>query len=285
MEDIRYSELLFLRAIASRTLEWVSGVDPSQAERLGLDSQIYIEMVIALLEDLYIQFDDHQDQLLVLRLRREAGERVKRPFIADHDWDDARSALHRMLRTARTQRVRVTFRGLRRIDELQALLRYDRILDDFGVLLSMRYFNADLDHALQRSNDLAVSVLYADMDDFGPINKRFGQAAGDVVMRKYLETIRACVGDLGTAFRGVGDEVAVLVLGQGHERVVDMAETVRSRVAGLECIHKEIALPRVTASIGVASTPPEERTRNLVDAAEERKRRAKESGKNQVNAG
>ncbi|HEY1718992.1 MAG TPA: diguanylate cyclase [Verrucomicrobiae bacterium] len=94
----------------------------------------------------------------------------------------------------------------------------------------IRYF----EDALQRASDISVSVLYADMDHFKPINTKFGQSAGDVVMKAYLEVVRDCLGLFGTAYRGVGDEVAALVIGQGHKRAVELAETIRK---GIESLH------------------------------------------------
>jgi diguanylate cyclase (GGDEF)-like protein len=153
----------------------------------------------------------------------------------------------------------ITYRGLRRIEELRDLLRRDRILEDFGILLSLRYFRRDADDALRRGADVAVSVIYADMDNFGIINKKFGQAAGDVVMRAYLEVVKQSIEPFGTGYRGVGDETATLIVGQGHERACGLAEKIRQGV--------------------------ESRTMDIETVAEDRKRRAKESGKNRVVAG
>jgi PleD family two-component response regulator len=44
-------------------------------------------------------------------------------------------------------------------------------------------------------------------------------------------------------------------------------------------------LPKVTASIGVATTPPEDRKLEIETLAESRKRQAKEMGRNRVVAG
>jgi diguanylate cyclase (GGDEF)-like protein len=123
------------------------------------------------------------------------------------------------------------------------------------------------------------------MDHFKPINTKFGQSAGDVVMKAYLEVVRDRIGLIGTAYRGVGDEVAALVIGQGHQRAVELAETIRKGVESLRLEYKGIALPQVTASIGVATTPPEERKLEIETIAESRKRQAKETGRNCVVSG
>ena len=42
---------------------------------------------------------------------------------------------------------------------------------------------------MQRPDKAAVSVMCADMDGFKAVNDRFGHAAGDVVMKAYLESV------------------------------------------------------------------------------------------------
>jgi len=231
-----------------------------------------------------VKFDRDELQLLVGRLRGEVFLK-DRPYatMAEHEWNNPRTALFNLFLGTQLQRLSITYRGLRRIEELRDLLKRDRILEDFGVLLSIRYFRRDLEEALQRPSDIAVSVLYLDMDDFGKINKQFGQAAGDVVMKAYLETVQETLGNFGTGYRGVGDEVVGLIVGQGHEQAMAIGETIKQRVAALQCQDKEKRpLPPVTVSVGVATTPPESRAMEIETLAESRKRKAKENGKNRV---
>ena len=101
-------------------------------------------------------------------------------------------------------------------------------------------------------------------------------------MKAYLEVVRDCIGQLGYAYRGVGDEVTALVIGQGHESSVEIANRIKNGVGALRCDYKGTELPKVTASIGVATTPPEDRAMEIEAAAEDRKRKAKEKGKNRV---
>jgi diguanylate cyclase (GGDEF)-like protein len=101
-------------------------------------------------------------------------------------------------------------------------------------------------------------------------------------MKAYLEAMRDSIGLFGSGYRGRGDEAIAVIVGQGHDQAVEFAETIGKRVAALRCEHKGHALPGVTASIGVASAPPEPRTMDLENLADARKRRAKEGGKNRV---
>ncbi len=267
----------------NRSFEYFNCNDEKQTKIVGLGQMLYVDMAITLLEDFYVRFNTDEPQLFVARLRSEISQNHgPPPNYPPHYWLDPRTGLRNILMSQSLQGVSITYRGLRRIEELRDLLRHERILEDFGILLSIRYFRRDFQDALQRTSDVAVSVLYADMDNFGKINKQFGQAAGDVVMKAYLEVVRDKIGLLGEAYRGVGDEVAAIVVGQGYQRVIELGETIRKGVESLRCEYKGIALPKVTASIGIATTPPEERKLEIEILAESRKRQAKEKGKNCV---
>jgi len=282
-DDIRYSEFLFLQALEKPAFDCFNPNDIKQTNAVGLNPNLYREMAITLLEDSYVRFSDDRLQKLVRRLRGEISTNLRgSPDTPQHQWDDPRAALDYILICGSLQTLHITFRGRRRIEELREELKRDRILEDFGVLLSVRYFRRDVQDALQRATDIPVSVLYLDMDDFGKINKESGQTAGDVVMKSYLEVVRESVGDFGTAYRGVGDEVVILIVGQGHERAIEFGEKIRASVAAMECQYKDKKLPSVTVSMGIASTPPESRTMDIETVADQRKLQAKSAGKNKV---
>jgi len=242
---------------------------------------MFIEMVLTMIEEGYVRIEDQNAQLLVGKLRGEVSMRFV-PSMIQSQWDNPREALANLFLQNSLQRLRLTYRGLRRIDELREALARDRIMEPFGVLLSMQYFRRDLQDALKLSDDIAVSVLYADMDHFKNVNTKFGQSAGDVVMEAYLKVVRDQVGLFGTGYRGVGDEVTVVINGQGHDRGVEFAEKIRMNVEALGCKYQGHALPKVTASIGVATTPPAARNMELETLAEARKRLAKDEGRNRV---
>jgi diguanylate cyclase (GGDEF)-like protein len=288
IDDVRYSELPFLKALEMRlsAFEYFRPTDERQTKHVCLDSNMYVEMAAALIEDLYVRFDNDTTQLIVSKLRGELSPSHGIPnTINEYDWSNPRRAFPYILTGQFAQRLHITYRGRRRIQELPELLKRDRILDPSGVLLSIQYFRADLQEAIARAADVAASVLYLDMDDFGPINKKCGQVAGDVVIKAYLEVVRDTVGLLGTGYRGSGDEVVALILGQSHQRACELAEEIRKGVEALHCEHKGQKLPKVTVSIGVATAPPDARTMDLEGLADFRKFLAKDNGKNRAVSG
>lgn len=286
MDDVRYSELRFLQMLASGSsdLQLFYDQNGERSRAIGLNPNMYVDMAATLIEELQVQFHDQEPQWIVGRLRGEISPNSNlRGHFPPHNWDNPREALYGFLRGHKgVQSLRITYRGLRRIEELRDLLRNDRILEHFGILLDLRYLRRDLEDALQRASDVTVSLLYADMDDFKPINTESCHAAGDVVMKAYLEVVRDSLGSFGTGYRGKGDEVVGLAIGQGHKRAVEIAETIRKRVEAMQCEYKGKLLRKVTASIGVATTPPESRSLDIEMVAENRNRQAKERGKNRV---
>lgn len=283
MDDIRYSEFLFLRGVAANEIQ-MCNYDSLRTHNLGVSSSVIsFEMALAALEDLHIQIDNSILRYLVFRLRGELPERCdKAAHFPIGQWLNPREGLETGLRGDTSHRIRITYRGLQRIEDLRDLLKRDRILERFGVLLDIRYFRQDLEDALKRSADTAVSVLYGDMDNFKRINDQFGHDAGDVVMKSYLECVRDGLGQFGTGYRGVGDETVGLIVGQDAARAQQICEDIRKRVEVLKCEHKGQKLPPVSASIGLATTPPADRSMELESLADQRQQKAKQSGKNKV---
>ena len=72
-DDIRYSELRFLESLSSGTGSGFNHQDQKWLEVLDLSQRLFIEMVVALIEDLYVKLDEQDSDLLVSRLRREVG--------------------------------------------------------------------------------------------------------------------------------------------------------------------------------------------------------------------
>jgi len=284
-DTISYSEYLFLNALERRDQKFDYIFINSQEQQgiLGLHQLIYMQMVITLAEDGYIEFEQQNIQLLVGRLRGEIPFDSRRPSdVPDSGWANPRDCLQNRLIGANAFRLFLTYRGMRRIEELRERLKQDRILEPFGVLLDMRYFVRDLEEALQRSADTPISVMRLDLDGFKKINDDSGHAAGDIVMKSYLQAVRDSVGSLGSAYRGRGDEVAVLMIGLEHQQMVKLAEKVRISIQDCQCKFNEIYLPKVTASIGVATSPPEKRTADIETIADSRQNRAKKDGKNRI---
>jgi diguanylate cyclase (GGDEF)-like protein len=164
-----------------------------------------------------------------------------------------------------------------RLDELSHQAFHDSLTE----LPNRALFADRLGLALARTNrrKAAVAVLFLDLDDFKPINDRFGHDAGDRLLKAVAERVRTCVRPEDTVARLGGDEFTVLL-----EDIVD----VRYAMGVAERIEDALREPfpidghgaTVTASIGIAvstgrEATPEDLIRNSDQAMYQAKRRGR----------
>src|SRR5882724_8170161 len=91
-DDIRYSELRFLQSLPSGTSEIFNHHDPKNWETLGLNPTIFIELVLTMIEEMYVAIDNQAAQWLVGKLR---GENTMPPpsSMGKYQWDNPRETL------------------------------------------------------------------------------------------------------------------------------------------------------------------------------------------------
>ncbi len=108
-----------------------------------------------------------------------------------------------------------------------------------------------LRHAAQRGAIAAVMLL--DLDRFKGINDTLGHAAGDEVLRRVAERLRAVVRDGGTVARLGGDEFAIVLTAADVDEVRAFARAIVNALrAPIEFEGQPID---VAASIGIALYP------------------------------
>jgi diguanylate cyclase (GGDEF)-like protein len=136
--------------------------------------------------------------------------------------------------------------------------------------------------ARARRDGSAVAVVFADLDDFKPVNDTHGHATGDEMLRQVGARLRLAVRETDLVARQGGDEFLVLIadLPPGVE-MVDASATVSSIV---ERIHDVVAQPFpmrvgelvITVSLGCAIFPRDaETTEALLRIADEEMYRRK----------
>lgn len=125
-------------------------------------------------------------------------------------------------------------------DELTGLPTRSLLLD--------RLNQAMIQAARQRKQ---VALLLLDLDGFKDINKRFGKAAGDKLLRQVAQRLTACIRSTDTACRYEGDEFVIMLPEiDAGESAAEMAEKIRARLATPYVVDEK--LMTVTASTGMA---------------------------------
>lgn len=129
------------------------------------------------------------------------------------------------------------------------------------------------------------SLIMLDLDNFGAVNKTYGQLAGDLVLKATADRMRSVLNNKELAFRRGGEEFVVLLEKDNREALL-LAERIRRTLAATPVVVKtakgEFPI-EVRASFGIACTftdslPPSK----LEELADTRMREAKAAGKNRL---
>jgi diguanylate cyclase (GGDEF)-like protein len=122
-----------------------------------------------------------------------------------------------------------------------------------------------------------VSLLLVDLDNFKPVNDTYGHAAGDRVLKEFVNEVLQELRSIDSLCRMGGDEFAVLMPETDLPGALIVANRLRIRV---ECSHE--LLSGVTLSIGVATLQRDDTLKSLVTRADTALYAAKERGRNRV---
>lgn len=177
--------------------------------------------------------------------------------------------------------------GRRELDDINEMLQKKNeelerlsITDGLTGLVNHRFLVQRLNEEGIRANRYhhEFSVLMADVDHFKQYNDEFGHPAGDEVLRRVADILRASVRPGDTAARYGGEEFAVVMPETPAAEAFEIAEHVRARVASESFPGKKITL-----SIGVAEFPNDADLPHAVIAAADRALyEAKNDGRNRT---
>lgn len=136
-----------------------------------------------------------------------------------------------------------------RRDELRSLLMEERELartDAITGLPNSRAFYEQAEHMTGKTSPMALA--YMDLDNFKNVNDRFGHAAGDEVLRKIAQVLRATIRPHDLAARLGGDEFAFLLTDVTTEEAAQVAERLSREVRSLAVEYERTDLG---ATIGI----------------------------------
>jgi diguanylate cyclase (GGDEF)-like protein len=127
-----------------------------------------------------------------------------------------------------------------------------------------------------------LSVLAIDVDRFKSINDSHGHAVGDRVLQQIARACHEAMRDGDLLGRVGGEEFLAVLPGTKLDHALDVAERLRTRVAGLQLADLPDSI-HPTISIGAAEMQPEDSDFDaLKQRADEAMYRAKETGRNRV---
>lgn len=142
--------------------------------------------------------------------------------------------------------------------------------------VSNRYFETS-----QRDN-LPLSLLLFDLDNFKKVNDTYGHQAGDQMLIRFAEAIKLFLRKSDIVARVGGEEFAVLLFETDMEGAFTLAEKIRTLVESIS-IDYEGEKVSVTTSIGIAQHSKGDKAFNTIyERADKALYRAKKEGRNRT---
>jgi diguanylate cyclase (GGDEF)-like protein len=209
------------------------------------------------------------DTLAVLHLRRAGTESLSEDV--------------QRLASALAEQLSLAVGNLR----LQETLRSGSERDPLTDLYNRRHLEISLQRELARAtrHGFPVSLIMLDVDHFKAFNDTNGHDAGDEVLRNVAHVLKRHTRAEDIACRYGGEEFLVVLSGCPVDDAYSKAEAIREAIAQLHVFSRGTALPRVTASLGVACYPEDgERMEDLIAGADAALYRAKSTGRNCIAA-
>ena len=121
-----------------------------------------------------------------------------------------------------------SFRDVTDHHRLLGELEHQAFHDGLTGLANRSLLRNRLDHALLRAHrtDIAVGVLFCDMDSFKMVNDTLGHDVGDLILVEVGQRIDGCLREDDTVARLGGDEFAIILDGTSQIDAVDAANRV-----------------------------------------------------------
>jgi len=170
---------------------------------------------------------------------------------------------------------------------LQETLRSSSERDPLTDLYNRRHLEISLQRELARAqrHGFPVSLIMLDVDHFKAFNDTNGHDAGDEVLRNVAHVLKRHTRVEDVACRYGGEEFLIVLPACSMEDAYSKAEAIREAIAQLHVFSRGTALPRVTASLGIACYPEDgERMEHLIGEADSALYRAKSTGRDRIAA-
>jgi diguanylate cyclase (GGDEF)-like protein/PAS domain S-box-containing protein len=163
-------------------------------------------------------------------------------------------------------------------DDLRRLLTQDHLTGAVNRARFQQLFERE--HRAWREFGAPLSLIMLDIDHFKRVNDTFGHATGDLVLRRFAETIAKALRPSDVLARLGGEEFAVLLPAKSLSEAAEIAERLRSLVADMRVETPQGDLA-ITVSLGCATALPNS---DLLRSADEALYAAKRNGRDRVHA-
>lgn len=207
---------------------------------------------------------------------------------ADETRGLAMGAVDYVLKPFRSAVVRARVRNHMNYVWQRKQLERDAFVDALTRIPNRRKFDQILDAEWKRACRLGkpLSLAMVDVDYFKPYNDAYGHGAGDTVLRRIAEEMRAALNrSCEFVARYGGEEFALLLPEVSRKEAMHAAERVRAVVETLKLPHGQSDIsPVVTISVGGITMLPslDTSTETMLELADKQLYLAKRSGRNRT---
>ncbi|MCA1906044.1 MAG: sensor domain-containing diguanylate cyclase [Desulfarculus sp.] len=174
----------------------------------------------------------------------------------------------------------------RQLSQANQSLEQLSVTDGLTGLYNHRHLHQRLAEEVRRSRRQGqpICLLMADLDHFKRVNDQLGHQAGDEALRLVADWLRKSVREVDTVGRYGGEEFVVVLSDCDLANGLKVAEKLRSLVETNSRRPPFDALGGLTISLGAAQLEPGMTPEELINAADRALYRAKQGGRNQVQA-
>jgi diguanylate cyclase (GGDEF)-like protein len=198
-------------------------------------------------------------------LKDGASDFVKKPFEMDH-------LVHIVNRCIEKTRIE------REKERLEGEVRRLSITDDLTGLYNHRHFYKTLEAEAVRAQrqNIPLSLLMFDVDNFKKYNDTRGHIEGDRVLERIGEIVAQCIRQkVDSGYRYGGDEFAVILIGVKADRASKIGERIRSLV-------ERAKLGNISISMGLAEYNSDRDIEHFVKSTDDAMYVAKGEGGNRI---
>ncbi len=155
--------------------------------------------------------------------------------------------------------------------------------DELTELLNRKCFYEVLETEYEKNRNKSLALMILNIDDFKLYNQLYGNAEGDIALKRIANIIKASVGASGHVARYGAKEFAVILPGFDLLGSKNLASVIRKQILNINKSAPDYSMKVLTISVGISAIPYAATSlKELVDSADMAVFQVKRSGKNAI---
>jgi len=178
-----------------------------------------------------------------------------------------------------------THQRMEQVEQMSMRLSEEALTDPLTKVWNKRALTSKLTTLLEAAGRGPDSLIVFDIDKFKAINDNFGHQAGDRALKAIAQQAAASLRQHDVLFRYAGDEFVIVLESTPLADAVAVAERVRQAAENIRFTYRSSQELRITVSLGVAQSSPQDTLETLFERADKALYAAKNQGRNRVAQG